>query len=87
MNIQSIDESNPKIKRLRWQCRRGMLEVDLCLMRYLEREYINATPETQALFEVLLAEPDPVLLAWFTGQTVPKEPAIAQLVLRIRNKP
>ena len=84
MKIPLKNENNPTFNRLRWQCRRGMLELDLYLMRYLEQKYANASSDEQALFEILLSEPDPILLEWFTGRLVPQDDKMAQLVCSIR---
>ncbi|TLY48079.1 MAG: succinate dehydrogenase assembly factor 2 [Gammaproteobacteria bacterium] len=43
-----------KLQRLRWQCRRGMLELDLILLAFLEKNYLNLNPVDQKLFERLL---------------------------------
>lgn len=63
-----------EIKRLRWQCRRGMLEVDLILMRYLERRYVQASGAEQACFERLLQESDQRLFDWLMGKVEPDLP-------------
>lgn len=47
-----------KLQRLRWQCRRGMLELDLILLAFLEKKYINLNPADQKLFEQLLTYSD-----------------------------
>ncbi len=73
-----------KIKKLQWQCRRGMLEVDIHLMRYLAHQYPTKPAAEQAHFERLLQESDPVLLAWFTGKSLPDDPDMAALVKNIR---
>jgi antitoxin CptB len=41
-------------RRLRWQCRRGMLELDLILESFLNKNYANLTAYEQDLFEQLL---------------------------------
>ena len=73
-----------KIKQLRWQCRRGMLEMDLFLYTYLMHAYAVATPEEQALFEALLHENDQQLFLWFTAQET-VAPRYTDLVEKIRN--
>ena len=60
-----------KIKQLQWQCRRGMLEVDILLKRYLNEVYEQASAEEQACFEVLLKENDQSLFEWLTGKSLP----------------
>lgn len=47
-----------KINRLRWQCRRGMLELDLLLLPFLEKQYVNLSACNQLLFEQLLSYQD-----------------------------
>lgn len=47
--------------RLRLQCRRGMKELDVLLLGYLEQHYPTAGAAEQACFDALLALPDPVL--------------------------
>lgn len=57
-----------KIKALQWQCRRGMLEIDIFLKRYLSNSYEKASPEEQAIFEAFLTENDQEIFFWLTGQ-------------------
>ena len=54
--------------RIRWQCRRGLLEMDLILQRFLAEDFDSLTPNEVALFKELLGEVDTVLLAWVMGQ-------------------
>lgn len=77
------NDTQLKIKKLQWQCRRGMLEVDLYLMNFLEKAYADLTETDQRLFEDLLKEPDPVLLGWLTGQVTPVQEDMANLVQTI----
>lgn len=59
----------PTIKELRWQCRRGMLELDILLARFLEKRYAELTEEEQAQFVKLLSATDPELYAWLVTAT------------------
>lgn len=64
-----MNETNSlKIKQLQWQCRRGMLEIDIFLKRYLSMSYVQASPEEQAVFEAFLTENDQEIFFWLTGQ-------------------
>jgi len=54
--------------RIRWQCRRGVLEMDLILQRFLAEDFESLNPEELNLFKELLGEVDTVLLAWVMGQ-------------------
>jgi antitoxin CptB len=61
-------------RRLRWQCRRGLLELDLLFGRFLERGYHALTEPDRQAFRMLLREPDARVLAWFQGQdSIPDE--------------
>jgi antitoxin CptB len=44
--------------RVRWHCRRGMLELDLVLARFLERDLATLTPGQYAAFKSLLEYSD-----------------------------
>ena len=59
--------------RLRWQCRRGLLELDLLLSRFLAECYPELSVAEQEQFRCLLEYPDPTLLAWVQGQESPPD--------------
>jgi antitoxin CptB len=52
-----------KLAKLRWRCRRGCLELDLLLTRYLEQHYPAANAQQKRQFEELIALDDSVILA------------------------
>lgn len=54
--------------RLRWQCRRGLLELDILLNRFLDNHYTQLPAQQQVEFTNLLTQSDQTLLAWLTGQ-------------------
>ncbi len=49
------------INRLRWHCRRGMLELDLILARFLDQHLAQLSAQQLREFEALLALEDQVL--------------------------
>ncbi|MGV3627439.1 MAG: succinate dehydrogenase assembly factor 2 [Betaproteobacteria bacterium] len=57
-----------EIDRIRWQCRRGMLELDLLLSRFVAQELDGLDPGQLQVFKELLNEQDPMLLAWVMAQ-------------------
>jgi antitoxin CptB len=69
--------SKPK---LRWACRRGMLELDILLAPFVEDGYDALSLEQKQVFEQLLACDDPDLFAWFMGHGRAANPAIQQMV-------
>jgi len=50
--------------RLRWQCRRGMRELDVLLSHWLEHHYETADDSRKSVFEALLALSDPELAGY-----------------------
>jgi antitoxin CptB len=54
--------------RIRWRCRRGMLELDLVLAAFLERHFDALGPRSLAALRKLLELPDPELLDLVMGR-------------------
>jgi antitoxin CptB len=70
--------------KLRWQCRRGMLELDVLLGNFLEQAYVSLSSDDQELFVKLLACSDQDLFMWLTGKETPSDPSILIMVEKIR---
>ena len=64
--------------RLRWKCRRGLLELDLVLERYLQKNPEDA--ELQALLDL----PDNDLWDIVAGRSDRYEAHLKQVVARLR---
>jgi len=71
-----------ELDRVRWHCRRGLLELDLVLSRFLERHFVDLPPEQRAAFKSLLEQPDSVLWDLVCGRIRP-EPGAAAAVVRL----
>jgi antitoxin CptB len=72
--------------RLLWQCRRGMLELDLMLIPFAHEQYPNLPENEKDVFRTLLHFPDPEIFAWLMGHESPAEPELIQIVQRIRDQ-
>lgn len=70
--------------KLRWQCRRGMLELDLLLLPFLEKVYLQLSPAEQAQFEQLLAASDQDLYHWLVKCEQPSELSLVNIIERVR---
>lgn len=70
--------------RIQWQCRRGMLELDVLLSRFLEQQYDQQTTEEKQAFIELLSYPDTDLLAWLTGSRQPADKKLLNIVHKIK---
>jgi antitoxin CptB len=60
-------------KRVLWRCRRGMLELDIVLMRFVEEHFDALTDAQHAALEALLDEPDNDLWDMISGRKLPAE--------------
>jgi antitoxin CptB len=69
--------------KLRWRCRRGMKELDLLLLRYVEEQYREAPRAHQEAFRALLEAPDPVIYAYCLGGERPTSPLLSNVIQRI----
>jgi antitoxin CptB len=62
-----------ELKKLQWASRRGMLELDVVLLPYLEQHGESFEQEDIAHYQQFLEETDPDLYAWIMGFETPKE--------------
>lgn len=76
-----------EVHRLRWQCRRGMLELDLLLNDFLDRGLVQLSAAEQADLIRLLGVQDQTLQHWLIAGALPEEPAMRVLVEKIRALP
>ena len=74
------------MSRLRWQCRRGMRELDQLLVAYLDRHYEDATDADKQAFQALLQLPDPELVGYLLNNQKP-DPALQRVVDDILDRP
>ena len=72
-----------ELSRLRWQCRRGMRELDELLVRYLDEYYENDSDADKAAFREVLTLADPELNAYLLQRQQPTSETIARVIERI----
>ena len=70
--------------RLRWRCRRGMLEIDLILQDFLDKGYAATDAQQKQLLDTMLEYPDQLLFDLLLGNMVSSDKEIANLVTHIR---
>ncbi len=71
--------------RLKWQCRRGMRELDLLLEGFLEQRYQTLSPTDRESFVRLLDCPNEDLMAWLMEGGAPQDEQLAEIVRQIRD--
>ena len=83
----SQQTTTTELNRLRWQCRRGMRELDLLLLQFLDAGYAGLDANAAHAFNRLLDCPDALLLEWLLGRQIPSDKDVADVVQRIRRSP
>jgi len=73
-----------EVARLRWRCRRGLLELDLVFNDFVDRRYRSLNPELQQAFWDLLEEGDNPILAWLHGTDSCEDSNLMQIINIIR---
>jgi len=71
--------------RLFWGSRRGMLELDLILLPFIENVYPTLSPEDQVLYCKLLEEQDQDMFGWFLKHRDPEDPELLRIVQIVRD--
>jgi antitoxin CptB len=94
--VPNVDElmTDPKftpefLNKLRWRCRRGMQELDLLLLAYLERYFETAEHALQQAFLDVLAMQDPDIFHLLTGRNTSDDvnvQAVIQVLLTLHSK-
>jgi len=85
--IQSSTHSaTHKKARLKWACRRGMLELDVLFMPFVEEAYDDLSEPDKFVFERLLEGEDPELFAWFMGHEICEDTELNAMVQFILNR-
>jgi len=73
-------------KRLFWHSRRGMLELDVLLLPFLEEVYSSLDEEDQARYRRLLECEDQDMFVWFMQRGEPEDPDLKRIVRMILDR-
>lgn len=72
-----------RLSRLKWACRRGMLELDVLFLPFVEQGFEDLNSHQQEVFERLLTCDDPDLFAWFMGHQACEDAELNDMVQHI----
>ena len=72
------------MSQLRWQCRRGMRELDVLLEGYLDAHYEGAPEDEKRAFESILRLSDPELVGYLLHGERADIPAMERVFSRLR---
>jgi antitoxin CptB len=81
----AVGVSADELRRLRWRCRRGLLENDLVLARFLERRAADLDQERLAALNALLESDDNDLWDLLSGRVECRDLRLAPVVAMIRD--
>jgi antitoxin CptB len=70
--------------RLRWKCRRGMLELDILLQGFLENGFATLDDDNLKRFEQLLEYEDNPLFEILMGHMQPADPKMKLVIQSIQ---
>ena len=70
--------------RLRWQCRRGMRELDVILTRYLVDRYARSSDLQKSAFVRLLEMSDPELVGYLLKGEPADDPEVEEILEQLR---
>ena len=73
-----------RLARLRWRCRRGLLENDLILARFMETRAGTLTEDRVAMLDRLLDLPDNDLWELIAGRADPADATVRPLLDELR---
>lgn len=85
-NTNDSNVEKTAFHRLWWHSRRGMLELDVLLLPFLEEAYRDLAPEDQARYEKLLTCEDNDMFEWFMQRNKSEDPDIQRIVEIILNR-
>ena len=74
-----------ELNRLRWRCRRGLLENDLILERFLDARGNAMSAEEVVALDRLLDLPDDELWELIAGRAEPADPGLLPVVAQLRS--
>jgi len=74
-----------RLKKLRWQSRRGMKELDVLFEAFIEVQAERLVAGDWPGLERLLDQEDDVLLDWIAGRNMPPDPTMVELVKSIKH--
>ncbi len=78
------EERGARLRRLRWHCRRALLELDLMFQRYWRRTGDDVDAATEAALERLVAMEDHDLWDLVSGRRETDDPQLKGMLERLR---
>lgn len=81
-----MSELSAEERRLVWDCRRGLKELDVILGPFMDEHYRDLSATDKAIFVRLVACEDMDLFNWFMEQEKPADPELEHMIGLIRTR-
>lgn len=78
------EEQLPPKGKLRWNCRRGMKELEVLLLPFLDHCYDELSLTHKIQFVRLLGFDDASLFSWFMGYETPEDALLATTIQEVQ---
>lgn len=78
------EQARVRLEKLRWHCRRALLELDIVFQRYWQRVGDDVSEQDQAALEKLLAMEDHELWQLVSGRMEAGDPHLQEMVGKLR---
>lgn len=83
LSVENADDKHAS--HIRWQCRRGMLELDALLLNYFDNHFKELPTEDRITFENMLRYSDQDLYDWILETSQPPSVEISEMIQVIKN--
>jgi antitoxin CptB len=80
-----MPDAYERVKKLRWQSRRGMKELDVLFEAFFIKQAGPLLDGDWPQLESLLGQEDDVLFDWVSGRNLPSDPAVLMLLKTLTN--
>lgn len=80
------EKSQAEFNRLWWHSRRGMLELDVLLIPFLEEAYPSLPKEDRQRYHKLIQCEDADMFEWFMQRSEPDDPDLRRIVRLILDR-
>lgn len=84
-NTQYVQISEAELRRLAWRCRRGLLELDLILQRFVSNQFKQLDSKELIAFDALLELPDNDFWDAINHPETITDVAILNVITKIKN--
>jgi antitoxin CptB len=79
-------QNQTEARRLAWRCRRGLLELDIVLQRFVAQHYVRLTAAELSAFDAMLALPDNDFWTLVSSDNGMSDTATMAVINKIKNQ-